>query len=45
VFVDLNDPDGLAASTREGKQLGFRGKLVIHPSQVPVVSAVFTPTD
>ena len=44
VFVDLNDPDGLAASTREAKQLGFRGKLVIHPSQVPVVNAVFTPT-
>jgi citrate lyase beta subunit len=44
VFVDLNDPDGLAASTREAKQLGFRGKLVIHPSQVPIVNAVFTPT-
>ena len=44
VFVDLNDPDGLTASTREGKQLGFRGKMVIHPSQVPIVNAVFTPT-
>jgi citrate lyase beta subunit len=44
VFVDLNDPDGLAASTRQGKQLGFRGKLVIHPSQVAIVNEVFTPT-
>jgi len=44
VFVDLKDPDGLAASTREAKQLGFRGKLVIHPAQVPIVNAVFTPT-
>jgi citrate lyase beta subunit len=44
VFVDLSDPDGLAASTREAKQLGFRGKLVIHPSQVSIVNAVFTPT-
>lgn len=44
VFVDLNDPEGLAASTREGKQLGFRGKMVIHPSQVPIVNEIFTPT-
>ena len=44
VFVDLNDPDGLAASTRAAKQLGFRGKLVIHPSQVSIVNDVFTPT-
>src|SRR5262249_15700633 len=44
VFVDLNDPDGLAASTHEAKQLGFRGKLVIHPAQGPIVNAVFTPT-
>jgi citrate lyase beta subunit len=44
VFVDLNDPDGLAASTREAKQLGFRGKMVIHPSQVAIVNDVFTPT-
>ena len=44
VFVDFNDPDGLAASTREAKQLGFRGKLVIHLSQVAIVNDVFTPT-
>ncbi len=44
VFVDLNDADGLAASTRQAKQLGFRGKMVIHPSQVAVVNEVFTPT-
>jgi citrate lyase beta subunit len=44
VFVDLGDPEGLAASTRAAKQLGFRGKLVIHPSQVAIVNDVFTPT-
>jgi len=44
VFVDFNDPEGLAASTRAAKQLGFRGKFVIHPSQVPIVNDVFTPT-
>src|SRR5262249_23112345 len=44
VFVDLKDPDGLAASTREAKQLRFRGKLVIHPARVRIVMAVFRPT-
>lgn len=44
VFVDFNDPDGLAASTRAAKELGFRGKFVIHPSQVAIVNDVFTPT-
>ncbi len=44
VFVDFNDPEGLAASTRAAKQLGFRGKFVIHPSQVAMVNDIFTPT-
>jgi len=44
VFVDLGDPEGLAASTRAARQLGFRGKLVIHPSQVATVNDIFTPT-
>jgi citrate lyase beta subunit len=44
VFVDFNDPEGLAVSTRAAKQLGFRGKFVIHPSQVAIVNDIFTPT-
>jgi citrate lyase subunit beta / citryl-CoA lyase len=44
VFVDFNDPEGLAASTRAAKQLGFRGKFVIHPGQVAIVNDIFTPT-
>ena len=44
VFVDINDAEALLASTRAARQLGFRGKLVIHPSQVGIVNDVFTPT-
>jgi len=44
VFADLGDQEGLAASARAAKQLGYRGKLVIHPSQVAIVDEVFTPT-
>jgi len=44
VFADLGDQEGLAASARAAKQLGYRGKLVIHPSQVAIVDEVFAPT-
>jgi citrate lyase beta subunit len=44
VFVDVSDAEGLAQSTRAAKQLGFRGKLLIHPSQVATVNDIFTPT-
>lgn len=45
VFVDLRDTDGLAASTRWGRQMGFTGRSAIHPAQVAVINDVLTPTD
>ena len=45
VYIDIDDADALQASTRRAKQLGFRGKFVIHPSQVEIVNRVFTPTE
>jgi citrate lyase subunit beta / citryl-CoA lyase len=44
VWVDLHDQHGLVRSTRLAKQLGFQGKMLIHPSQVEPVNAVFSPT-
>lgn len=44
VWVDLSDTDGLAASARAAKRMGFQGKLCIHPAQVGIVHGVFTPT-
>lgn len=43
-FVDLKDLEGLRASAKEAKELGFVGKAVIHPSQIDVVNEVFSPT-
>ncbi|MGK4585465.1 HpcH/HpaI aldolase/citrate lyase family protein [Kitasatospora sp. HPMI-4] len=40
----LRDLDGLAESTRRGRERGFYGRSVIHPAHVPVVHAVFAPT-
>jgi citrate lyase beta subunit len=36
---------GLTESAQLAKDLGFDGKCVIHPLQVPVVNKAFTPTD
>ncbi|MGE3536068.1 MAG: CoA ester lyase [Candidatus Tectimicrobiota bacterium] len=45
VWVDLQDQRGLLRSARLAKQLGFQGKMLIHPSQVEPVNAVFAPTE
>ncbi len=44
VFSDVADAEGLAASVREAKSLGFEGKGCIHPRQIDVVHAAFAPT-
>lgn len=45
VWIDLQDPEGLHASTLAGKRFGFFGRSAIHPSQVGIINEVFTPTD
>jgi citrate lyase subunit beta/citryl-CoA lyase len=44
VWVDLQDQRGLVRSARLAKQLGFQGKMAIHPRQVSPLNAVFSPT-
>lgn len=45
-LVDINykDLESLHQQALEGAQMGFTGKQVIHPNQIPVVQAAFTPT-
>jgi citrate lyase subunit beta / citryl-CoA lyase len=43
-MIDLKDLDALRADACRAKQLGFQGKLCIHPSQVEPCNAVFSPT-
>ena len=43
-WMDIHDLDGLRAAARQAKQLGYTGMHLIHPSHVPVVNEVFTPT-
>ena len=43
VFSDINDKEGLLKDVSLSKTLGFDGKTVVHPRQVDVVNAAFTP--
>jgi citrate lyase subunit beta/citryl-CoA lyase len=45
VFNDLGDPDGFVSECRQGRDMGFDGKTLIHPSQVDPCNDAWTPTD
>ncbi|MBX3536783.1 MAG: CoA ester lyase [Chelatococcus sp.] len=45
VYTNFRDLDGLAAECREGRRDGFVAKMAIHPAQVPVINAAFTPSE
>lgn len=44
VHVDLDDPVGLEAETRQAVSFGFDGKTCIHPSQLALVNHLFSPS-
>ena len=44
VFADFKDDKGLAAEAEAARRDGFTGKLAIHPAQVAVINAAFTPS-
>ena len=44
VFSDINDTDGFIAETTRIKQLGFAGKSVINPRQIPLVNGIYAPS-
>ena len=44
VYADHRDPAGLERVARRARELGYRGKKLIHPGQIAVVHRVFTPT-
>lgn len=44
VWARLQDAEGLRASARTSRDMGFQGRLCIHPDQIPMVHEVFTPS-
>lgn len=44
IHGDFRDTDGLDKVARTARRAGFRGMLAIHPDQVPVINAAFSPS-
>ena len=44
VFADFRDETGLRAEAEAARREGFTGKLAIHPDQIPIINAAFTPS-
>jgi citrate lyase subunit beta/citryl-CoA lyase len=44
-WAHFKDTEGLRREAEMSRRLGYLGKSCIHPSQVPIVNAVFRPTD
>ena len=44
VYTDLADLAGLRRECEEAVAMGFAGKISIHPNQLPVINAAFTPS-
>jgi citrate lyase subunit beta/citryl-CoA lyase len=45
VYLDLNDQEGFIDSCRQGAELGFDGKTLIHPKQIEAANQVFAPSE
>jgi citrate lyase subunit beta/citryl-CoA lyase len=45
VYNDIKDPEGFEAECVQGRQMGFDGKTLIHPSQLEPANRVWAPAD
>ena len=45
VYLDLNEHEGFFDSCRQGAELGFDGKTLIHPKQLAAANEVFAPSE
>ena len=45
VYNDIQNAEGIAAECAQGRQMGFDGKTLIHPSQLEPCNEAFAPTE
>jgi citrate lyase subunit beta/citryl-CoA lyase len=45
VFTEVTDPDGFQRDSTLSRRLGYRGRTVIHPSQVELANTVYAPSE
>jgi citrate lyase subunit beta / citryl-CoA lyase len=44
VYTNFRDMEGLRTEAEAARRDGFTAKMAIHPAQIPVINAVFTPS-
>lgn len=44
VYADIDNPEGLRKECRTAADMGYSGKISIHPSQIDIINAAFTPS-
>ena len=44
VYNDVKNPEGFEAECRQGMEMGFDGKTLIHPSQVEPANDMWAPS-
>ena len=44
-YFGFRDPEGLKRNARASRSIGFKGKFAIHPAQVDLINAMFSPSD
>lgn len=44
VHLNVSDTNGLEEACKQGKNLGFDGKSLIHPNQVDITNRIFSPS-
>ncbi len=44
IFANLQDEETLARDTLLTKQLGYTGRMAIHPRQVPIINEIYSPS-
>ena len=45
VYVDIKNSDGLKSESKTAADMGYTGKITIHPSQIEIVNNAFTPSE
>jgi citrate lyase subunit beta/citryl-CoA lyase len=43
IYLNVKDAEGLRAEAEQAVEIGFAGKLAIHPGQLPIIHEAFTP--
>jgi len=43
--MDLDDLEGFERDSSISRRLGFKGRQVVHPNQVPIANKVYAPTE